>query len=93
MTGINTGESGCPLDRVALSAIDRISEIGEPAGIVDTKCNHLEAMELCGRVCLGRGICLGINPSDDSDTLRMRAYIQLFELASNIGADCETVAD
>lgn len=93
MTGIYTGPDGCPLDRVGLAAIDNIAEVGTEADVVDTKSAHLEAMELCGRACLGRGICLGINPSDDADTLMMRAYIEAFELASNIGVDCETVTD
>lgn len=93
MTGINTGTDGCPLDRLGLSAIDNITEIGTEADVVDTKCAHLEAMELCGRACLGRGICLGINPTGDKETLIMRAYIELFELASNIGVECETVTD
>lgn len=93
MTGINTGPDGCPLDRVGLAAIDNILEIGTEADIVDTKCAYLAALELCGRACLGRGICLGINLSDDAETLTMRRYIELFELASNIGVDCETVTD
>ncbi len=99
MTSVNTGPDGCPLSKSSLAAIDNLSnQLGEENDLfgdilIDTKCAHIEAMEFCGRVCTSRGICLGINPQPDRETLIVREYINIFEIGSKIGTNCEANTD
>ncbi|HRV76401.1 MAG: hypothetical protein H6799_02245 [Candidatus Nomurabacteria bacterium] len=87
MTGINTGEAGCPRQEFADKALERISRVGSESDIAEVRASYLYSMEECGRLCMARGICLAINQGSDVEVELIRGHVDVFKTGSTILSD------
>jgi hypothetical protein len=91
MTGRITGTTECRRERAAIAVMERMEKIGSASDRAYTEGAVLASMAACGEVCGSSGTCLANNPNSDSGLIEL--YTGIFEEASLIGVNCETVTD
>lgn len=89
---INTGPNGCPLEEVALPAVNKVRTVGTAESIAGVESLHIQYLELCGRVCTKRGICLAISQGSDSEVDTVKDISRKLEDALGIVSEREIVS-